>query len=66
MSTSDSVAIRTWPMAWVPVKRVERVLLADRLGVAEVLDDLERVADREHLGARHVLDEVDQRLQVAV
>ena len=44
----------------------EPVLGGDGLGVAEVLDDLERVAEREDLGVAHPLDRVDERLQVAV
>ena len=36
------------------------------LGVAEVLDDLERAPEREHLGLGDVLDEVREELQVAV
>ena len=66
MSTSDSVAMRTWPIAWVPLKSLEVVAAGDRLGVAEVLDDLERVAEREHLDVGHVLDEVGEPLEVAV
>ena len=44
----------------------EPVLLVHGLGVAEVLDDLERAAEREHLGLGDVLDEVGEELQVAV
>ena len=36
---------------------VEPVLLGDLLAVAEVLDDLERAAEREHLGVGDVLDQ---------
>ena len=49
-----------------PGERVEAVLAAHGLGVAEVLDDLERAAEREHLGLGDVLDEVGQELQVAL
>ena len=66
MSTSDSVAMRTCPIACVPVELREAVLLVDGLGVAEVLDDLERAAEREHLRLGDVLDEVGEQLQVAV
>ena len=45
---------------------VEAVLLRNLLGVAEVLDDLERVPERQHLDVRHVLDDVGDRLQLAV
>ena len=45
---------------------VQVVAAGDRLRVAEVLDDLERVAEREHLDVGHVLDEVGEPLQVAV
>jgi hypothetical protein len=38
----------------------------DGLGVAEVLHDLERSAQREHLRFGDVLDEVGEQLQVAV
>ena len=58
--------MRTWPIACVPGELVEAVLLGDGLGVAEVLDDLERAAEREHLGVGDVLDEVGEQLQVAV
>ena len=44
----------------------EPVGLVDALGVAEVLDDLERVAEREDLRFRDVLDEVGEELQIAV
>ena len=40
------------------------VLLVHRLRVAEVLDDLQRVAQREHLAAVDVLQVVGQRLEV--
>ena len=53
-------------MACVPVERVEAVLVVHGLGVAEVLDDLERRAEREHLRVRDVLDQVGEELQVAV
>ena len=66
MSTSDSVAIRAWPIAWVPRELAEPVLVGDGLGVAEVLDDLQRAPEREHLGVPDPLDGVGQRLQVAV
>ena len=36
-----------------------------RLGVAEVLDDLQRVAERQHLAAGHILQVVGQGLEVA-
>ena len=49
-----------------PHERVELVVGRDRLGVAEVLDDLERAAEREHLGVAHVLDVVGELLEVAV
>ena len=39
---------------------LQLVLVGDLLGVAQVLDDLERVADREHLGLGHVLDVVGE------
>ena len=42
------------------------VLAGDLLGITEVLDDLERVPEREHLGALDVLDVVGDRLQAAV
>ena len=42
------------------------VLLRHGLGVAEVLDDLERAAERQHLGVANALDGVRQQLQVAV
>ena len=58
--------MRTWPIACVPVKLGEPVLVVHGLGVAEVLDDLERAPEREHLGLRDVLDEVREQLQVAV
>jgi hypothetical protein len=45
---------------------VEVVLRGHLLGVAQVLDDLQRAADREHLGAGNVLHAVGQRLEVAV
>jgi hypothetical protein len=45
---------------------LEVVLLGDLLGVAEVLDDLQRVAEREHLGVPDVLDPVGELLQVPV
>ena len=38
----------------------------DGVGVAEVLDDLQRVPEREHLGVADPLDRVHQRLQVPV
>ncbi len=66
MSTSDSVAMRTWPIACVPVNDGEAVLLVDGLRVAEVLDDLERATEREHLRLGDVLDEVGEQLEVAV
>ncbi len=66
MSTSDSVAIRAWPIAWVPTYVGEVVLRGDRLGVAEVLDDLERAPEREHLGVADALDRVGEQLRVAV
>ena len=66
MSTSDSVAIRTWPIACVPVKSASPYVLVDGLRVAEVLHDLEGAAEREHLGLGDVLDEVGEELQVAV
>ena len=45
---------------------LEPVLARDRLRVAEVLDDFERVAERENLTVGDVLDEVGERLQLAV
>jgi hypothetical protein len=45
---------------------VELVLGADRVRIAEVLDDLERAADREHLRVGDVFDPVGQILEVAV
>ena len=45
---------------------VESVLLRDLLCVAEVLDYLERVPERQHLRLLNVLDRVRDRLQVAV
>ncbi len=45
---------------------VEAVLVGDALGVAEVLDDLERVAEREDLRIGDVLDPIGQILQGAV
>ena len=45
---------------------VELVGAADGLGVAEVLDDLQRVPQRQHLDAADRLDVVGQRLEVAV
>ena len=65
MSTSDSVAMRAWPIAWVPMK-LELVVRGDGLGVSEVLDDLERAPERENLGVAHVLDVVGELLEVAV
>ena len=50
----------------MPGERVEAVLAAHGLGVAEVLDDLERATEGEHLGLGDVLDEVGEQLQVAV
>ena len=44
---------------------VQVVAARHRLRVAEVLDDLERVAEREHLDVGHVLDEVGEPLEVA-
>ena len=44
----------------------EVVLGGDGLGVAEVLDDLQRAPEREHLGVAHALDRVGEQLQVAV
>ena len=41
------------------------VLVRHRLGVAQVLHDLERVAQRQHLAAGHVLEVVGELLQVA-
>jgi hypothetical protein len=38
----------------------------DRLGVAEVLDDLERAPEGENLGVAHPLDRIGELLQVAV
>ncbi len=49
-----------------PVEVAQVVAAGDRLGVTEILDDLERVAEREHLGIRNVLDVVRELLQVAV
>ncbi len=66
MSTSDSVAIRTCPIACVPVELRKAVLLVHGLGVAEVLHDLERVPEREHLRLGNVFDEVGEVLEVAV
>src|SRR5829696_5358071 len=57
MSTSDSDAVRA-------VERLQAVVAGDRLSVADVLDDLQRVAEREHLGAPDVLDAVGERLEV--
>src|SRR5258708_16700349 len=48
-----------------PGDPAQPVPLGDALGVAEVLDDLERVAQRQHLAAWHVLHVVGQRLQLA-
>ena len=48
------------------VEVAQVVAARDGLGVAEVLDDLERVAEREHLDVGHVLDEVGEPLEVAV
>jgi hypothetical protein len=45
---------------------VEVVLAGDRRGVAEVLDDLERVPKRQHLRVRHRLDVIGQLLELAV
>ena len=65
MSTSDSVAIRTWPIAWLPTKRSSRYSRPP-LGVAEVLDDLQRMADREHLRAAERPRRGRRALEVAV
>jgi hypothetical protein len=43
----------------------DSVAIRDGLRVAEVLDDLQRVPEREHLGAAHVLDAVGERFEVA-
>jgi hypothetical protein len=45
---------------------VEAVVGGDGVGVAEVLDDLQRAPEREHLGAADVLDVVGELLEVAV
>ena len=45
---------------------LEAVLLVHGLGIAEVLDDLERAAEREHLGLGDVLHEVGEPLEIAV
>jgi hypothetical protein len=66
MSTSDSGRHPHVPDRVRAGHAVELVLGRDRLGVAEVLDDLQRVPEREHLGAAHVLDPVGERLEVAV
>ncbi len=42
------------------------VPVRDRLGVTEVLDDLERAPEGEHLGVAHPLDRIGELLQVAV
>ena len=47
----------------MPDEALEVVLLGDFLGVTEVLDDLERVAEREHLGLGDVLDAIRELLQ---
>ena len=49
-----------------PGELVQLVAARHGLRVAEILDDLERVAEREHLDVGHVLDEVGELLQIAV
>ena len=66
MSTSDSVAMRTWPMACVPVNDDRPYWSCTGLRVAEVLDDLQGAAEREHLASGDVLHEVGEQLEVSV
>ena len=44
----------------------KRILAADGSGVAQILDQLERLADREDLGALDILDVVDQPPELAL
>ncbi len=66
MSTSDSVAMRVWPIPCVPLKFLQLVVARDRGGVAQVLDQLQGLTDRQDLDAVDILDVVDQPSKVAV
>ena len=58
--------MRQCPIACVPRNDAEVVHRRHLRGIAEVLDDLQRVAQREHLAAGHILEVVGERLQVAL
>ena len=66
MSTSDSVAMRVCPMAWVPAKSPRPYCPATTPASPRSFDQLERVAERQNLRARHILDEVGELLHVAI
>ena len=55
MSTSDSVAMRVWPMACVPLK-CQAILRRDLGRVAEILDQFERAAEGQHLRSFDLFD----------
>ena len=66
MSTSDSVAIRVWPIPWVPWNPARPYWPDTTAGIAQVLDQLQRVAERHDLGTFDVLDVAGQALDIAV
>jgi hypothetical protein len=49
-----------------PGEPVQPVLPGHAAGVAQILDDLQRPAQRQHFGARDVLDVIGQWLELAV
>ena len=58
--------MRVWPMPCVPLNSAKVILLGDARGIAQILDQLERIAHRQDFRSLDILDIVGELLHVAV